>query len=221
MKDYEISFLLKNLALKGAMFKYITIKTGAFGAEYGMSQQSSSRKLSILEEMGYIERIQLKNGFKIKLTDKGIEKVIEDIKTYREIEKFLQEIEVKGKIVGGTGEGSYYMTKAGYVNQIKEIFNFIPYPGTLNIELDGENLNKIEYLKLHSKIVLNEFSDEGRTFGKVYVHRGKMDHVDVYVIFPERSHYRNVIEIIADRNLRKELGLMDGMEVSLKIFPEV
>ncbi len=221
MKDYEISFLLKKLAIMGAMLKYITIRTGAFGAECRMSQQSSSRKLSMLEKMGYIERIRLKNGNKVKLTDMGIERVIEDMKIYKEIEKSMLEIEINGKIVGGMGEGSYYMTKAGYVNQIKKMLNFVPYPGTLNIEIDNENLNKIYYLKSHSKIVLNEFRDEGRTFGKVFVHRGKIEHIDVYVIFPERSHYRNVIEIIAEKSLRKELGLSDGMIVYLKIFPEI
>ncbi len=221
MKEHEILFMLKKLALKGAMFRYITVKTGDFGKECGMSQQSASRKLSMLEKMGFVERIPLKNGFRVKLSLKGIEKIMNDIKNNREIEKILMEIEIRGKVVGGSGEGSYYMTKKGYVEQIKELFNFIPYPGTLNIEIEGENIYKIEYLRYNSKYFLKEFYDEGRTFGKVYVHKGKIGEIYVYVIFPERSHYRNVIEIISDKCLRKELGLKDGMDVSLKIFPEI
>ena len=41
---------------------------------------------------------------------------------------------------------------------------------------------------------------------------------DGAVIIPERTHYTDIIEVIAEKNLREELNLEDGTPVEVVVF---
>ena len=127
--DEILFFLLKN----GAHMRPFKITTTELGAELDMSQQNASRKLVELEEDGYLER----SNEGMKLTKKGYDQLA---KTYASLKQVFEKghVEMNGNIVEGVGEGSYYMSMKGYT--IKEKINFDPYPGTLNVKLDDEDL---------------------------------------------------------------------------------
>ncbi|MDP8011581.1 MAG: DUF120 domain-containing protein [Thermoplasmata archaeon] len=220
MKDCEAFCLLENLTKLGALKNYVTIKTADFGKIIGLSQQTSSRKLSELEKKGYIKRIISRSGTRIKISQQGMKFLENEIKSIISIEKFFSEISFAGKVVTGMGEGSYYMTRKGYIDQFKKFFNEIPYPGTFNLEVDDETIERLNYLKNNSKIKLTGFVENGRTFGDVFVQRAKINGINCYIVFPERGHYKNVVEIVSAVNLRKALKVNDGDLVRVEINSE-
>lgn len=221
MRDCEILCYLKELAALGAIDKFILIKTKDFGKIMSISQQTSSRKISELEKLGYVKKIITKNGTKVMLTENGINFIKKEIDSLKLIEQRFSLIIFKGKVTTGMGEGSYYMSRPGYVNQFIKIFNEKPYPGTFNVEIDEETMEKLNFIKNRSKYILSGFVDQGRTFGSVYVQKAKVNGINSYLIFPERSHYKNVIELVSSKNLRETLNVKDGDIVNIEVHPEI
>jgi len=54
--------------------------------------------------------------------------------------------------VSGKGEGRFYSSKRKYAEQFSENLGFLPYPGTLNVKLDGGEIWE-DVLCLKSKLV--------------------------------------------------------------------
>ena len=72
------------------------------------------------------------------------------------------------------GEGKYYTEQKGYVEQFKEKLGFIPYPGTLNVEIEYVERNKLRLLKNYGGIIIDDFKTKNRTFGKVLCSHSKI-----------------------------------------------
>jgi len=198
---------LKNLALLGAIKSRVPITSGDFGKIIGLSQQSASRLLRELKEEGTID---ISRGRKtwVMITEKGSEILMKEYSDYKAI--FGEEMPViKGRVESGMGEGRYYLSKEGYVSQIKGTFDFDPYPGTLNIRLSPEDLAKYRTY-LGKATVIKGFVSEGRTFGDVLGIKGKIEGIECALISPKRTHYSDVVEIIAPVKLREALSLKDG-----------
>ncbi|MEM3965923.1 MAG: DUF120 domain-containing protein [Thermoplasmata archaeon] len=217
MKDYEIIFILKEIAIRGGIYKHIILKTGKFGEEIGYTQQTISRKINMLAKMGYRDKFVLERGIKVKINKIGIDLMIKEIKKIKKIDELMQKIVIIGKVTSGMGEGTYYMNREGYIKQFLELFNEKPYPGTLNILVEESEI--ISYLKENAKYILKGFVEENRTFGNVFVHKALINEDRCYAIFPERGHYENIIEIVSSENLRKKYSLVDGDTVNITIFP--
>ncbi|MGC8662899.1 MAG: DUF120 domain-containing protein [Thermoplasmata archaeon] len=221
MKNCEILCLLKNLAELGALKNYVLIKTAFFGKMIGASQQTSSRKLAELEKLGYVKRTMSKSGTRIKISEDGIKFLENELRSMKSIEEYFSILNFTGEVTTGMGEGSYYMSRPGYLEQFQKMFNEKPYPGTFNVIVDDETMDRLMYLKNHAKKKLSGFVENGRTFGDVYIQKAKINGIDSYVIFPERGHYKNVVEIISSVNLRKALHVKDNDNVNVEIFPEI
>lgn len=97
---------------------------------------------------------------------------------------------------------------------------FDPYPGTLNLRLMGEEIDKKKLLEKYSPISINGFDNGTRSFGSVSCWRALVnDSVEAAVILALRTHYgEDVIEIISPNNIRNELRLKDGDEVKITIL---
>ncbi|MFP3256042.1 MAG: DUF120 domain-containing protein [Thermoplasmata archaeon] len=218
IKEFEILYMLSEIAILGGIYKFITIKTGELGEKLGYSQQSMSRKINELFKEGFVEKVVLIRGLKIKITKKGMDYLMEGIKRFSKINEMIKEIVLKGYVTSGMGEGTYYMTREGYLKQFRDMFGEEPYPGTLNIIVENAT-DIVSFLKNNYRYILKGFRERDRTFGDVIVHRGRIGDFPCYIIFPERGHYENVVEIVSPENLRKKFSLKDGDEVILKIFP--
>jgi len=141
---------------------------------------------------------------------------------HKELDAILGEkplvVELSGQVVSGVGEGSYYVGQEGYRKQFKQEFGFDPYPGTLDLKLDRASLElRATLLELPSRQI-EGFSTPERTFGPVKCFPATLRGTKVVVILPSRSHYSDVIELIAPRNLRKSLKLADGDAVKLEVM---
>ncbi len=206
--DKVLLFLLK----KGGNKKSVRITTAELGRALSMSQQNSSRKLKLLAEEGLIER---KNG--IRITSAGMKKIKEH---YIMLKRLLEgsRLRFSGRIVEGFGKGRFYLSLDGYKRGIRNRLGFEPYAGTLNVKLSKNDFMKRNEILRDEPIVINGFRTKERTFGDLFAYHCRVNGRSAAIVFPLRSnHPQDVIEIIADVNLRKALNKGKGSSVVVEL----
>ncbi len=115
-----------------------------------------------------------------------------------------------GKVVSGPKEGAYWISK--YSSKIKEKIGIEPFPGTLNIEVEGpiRYPDKGEFIP--------SWREKKQYFGAVFIFPAIMRNTHVWVVLPEiKKNPRNIIEVISDKRLRTWLGLKDGDIVEIEM----
>lgn len=122
---------------------------------------------------------------------------------------------IRGVVISGSKEGSYFMSLKGYKDQFKEKLGFSPFPGTLNIGIDEDEIFKVKKIHNYKLDTVHGF----KTFGDVkFVEVTINDEINGALIFPEKTHHpEDVIEVIAPVNLRNTLNLKDGDLVVITI----
>jgi len=192
--------------------------------ELGISQQSVSRLLRVLEEKGYIVRIVKGRGEYIEITDTA-QKLIEQIHsmTTSILASDKDKLLLEGIVISGLGEGRYYMSIKYYSEMIKKLMGFKAYPGTLNIRLIGESILKRKELDGRKGLVIPSFRTEKRVYGGARLFPCKINgYKPAGIIIPDRtSHGKEIIEVIAPEYLRKVLGVKDGDKVVIEVTKDV
>ena len=219
MKAYLLQ-TLKEIALLGALKNKIEISSFELAKKLDTSQQTASRYLLELDKEGIITR---EFGIKkqlIQITNIGEDALQNEHLQYKQIFELTNRIYFKGKVISGLGEGRYYTEQSGYVTQFKEKLGFAPYPGTLNVEIEYVERNKLRLLKNHNAINIEEFKTKNRTFGGVRCFRAEINGIKGAIVLPLRSHYSNVLELISPKILREKLNLEDDDFVDIVIFFE-
>ena len=210
----QLWFTLYRLMNLGAGSREIRVSTTELSTVLGCSQQSASRHLRLLEELGLIERRTGVDGSHVRITEGGLRALWE---VYYGLRRHLEEGELEayvfeGTVFTGLGEGAYYITREGYRRQIREKLGFDPYPGTLNLRLDGSYVELKRRLARMPAIILEGFRDEGRSFGAVRCYPAVInDDVEGAVVIADRTIYDDsVLEVISPIYLRKHFDLRDG-----------
>ncbi|MDY1591462.1 MAG: DUF120 domain-containing protein [Methanofastidiosum sp.] len=220
MKDSYLLPLL-TLAKKGKVKGSVYISSKDLGKELGVSQQTASRWLKELESSGAIERIFVKGGQTITLTEHGKNYLKTFFVDMCELfNKKNGELIIDGTIVSGIGEGKYYVSRPFYKKQFEDGLGFSPYPGTLNITLTDEtDILLRKFLDRYPSVILKSGTDEGRSFGNVRCYKALIDgRIEGAVIIPLRTHHpQNVVEIIAPKNLKNFLKKKDGELIRITI----
>ena len=112
---------------------------------------------------------------------------------------------LRGKIASGLGQGQYFLTREGYSRQFLQKLGFVPFPGTLNVRLEGPFPAEKQAIRIEG------FAEEGKSFGECKCYRIKLNGIEAAVVRPEKSRYPpELIEIVALVQLRRALGLEDG-----------
>tara|TARA_Y100000590_G_scaffold255237_1_gene286594 strand:- start:6679 stop:7371 length:693 start_codon:yes stop_codon:yes gene_type:complete len=223
MTDLKTQHLLTlaHILSKGGRHNFVNITTTLLGKEIGKSQQSASLHLKELELGGFIERIQSGRKQSIKITNKGFA----ELSTLHSLlskllSKSTNTLSITGTITSGMGEGAYYVSMKGYTKQFKSKLGYIPFPGTLNVNLNEKNFcEAISQLSNYEGIKIDPFSDGKRTFGWVKCFKSKINNkIDCELILLERTHYdTSVIEFISKQNIRKALKIGNKSNVKIKI----
>jgi riboflavin kinase, archaea type len=126
----------------------------------------------------------------------------------------LANVSFKGKVYTGKGEGKKFVILPWVEHQIREKLGFIPYPGTLNIRLNGEGL---ENKKMLAKAPNIEITPENG-YCKGILIEAKISGLDCAVIIPLVSGYpSDVLEVISPVYLRQQLHLIDGSETAVTV----
>lgn len=120
------------------------------------------------------------------------------------------EVKLKGKVVSGLGVGRKYVEL--YRHMFRKYLGINPFPGTLNVDV-GCDVSAI-LAKMRHKLIPPPFPG----YGEVIAYKGYIKDLEVYVIKPcITSHGWNILEIISEKNLRKQLKLRDGDEIEITI----
>jgi riboflavin kinase len=117
---------------------------------------------------------------------------------------------MRGKIASGLGRAQYFLTREGYSRQFVQKLGFVPFPGTLNVQLEEPFPAELPAIQIEG------FLEEGKSFGECKCYRIKLNGIEAAVVRPERSRYPpELIEVIAPVQLRRALGLEDGDPVEV------
>ena len=223
MTDLKTQHLLTlaHILSKGGKHNFVNITTTSLGKEIGKSQQSASLHLKELELGGFIERIQSGRKQSIKITNKGF---IELSTLHNLLSKLIlkspNSLTITGMITSGLAEWAYCMSMKGYTKQFKSKLGYIPYPGTLNVQLKEKKFSEAtSQLSNYEGIKINSFSDGKRTFGWVKCFKSKINNkIDCELILLERTHHdTTIVEFISKNNIRKLLKIGDKSNVKVKI----
>jgi riboflavin kinase len=217
LKIAQIEVLIP-LAKEGAQRGAIRISLDWLARRLSTSRQTAARRLAELESEGLIERDVEPSGQKVRITSSGL----------AALRAFHQELGsvikpeshpmiLSGRVVTGVGEGSYYMSQTHYVKQFEKEAGFVPYPGTLDIKLDRDSIALKEVITRLPSREVPGFKTKERAFGPVRFFPAKLKNLKVALILPLRSHYTDIIELIAPQNLRESLGLKDGDLVHVEV----
>ena len=124
-------------------------------------------------------------------------------------------MEIEGVIISGMGKGTYFMSQNFYVDQFQEKLHFKPFVGTLNIKIDEEGMTSIMNIPYEK---FDKINGKGK-FGDVkFIKAVLNDKITGALVFPAKTtHTEDVLEFIADKNLREFLELNDGDLVTVKI----
>jgi len=209
--------VLKLLAVAGADRSPVVVTSREIGERLGVSQQAADRYLVALEKKGLATRSLAQRRQRVALTAAAMALLRAEYRTYHRIFEGPSTIAFSGRVASGLGEGRYYLSQPGYVVQFTERLGYAPYPGTLNVRVDGAALRKVELVSGGSGLRIDGFQASGRTFGGATCFPARMNGHTCHLIHPDRTHYQDVVEFIAADCLREALGLKDGDPVELEV----
>lgn len=111
---------------------------------------------------------------------------------------------MKAQVVIGKGEGAKYVEV--YAQKIYKEVGIKPFSGTLNLQVESiPPLDTIEIPKFGQ-------------FGMIELAPCIVNNERAFAVFPEKGGYKeqNIVEVIAEENLMKKLGLIEGDFVVLQ-----
>ena len=211
-------FTLYNLLVLGAASRAVRISTTRLAGLLGCSQQSASRHLRLLEEMGLVSRRFGVDGSLIWVTEAGLEALSE---VYYAMKRWIEggeEVLVfEGAVFSGMSQGGYYVSQPFYKEQLREKLGFDPFLGTLNLRLREGYLEQRRVLDGWPSIQIEGFRSEDRAFGGGRCYPLLVnDEVEGALVVADRTAYDlSVVEVISLVNLRERFGLVDGDAVRL------
>lgn len=213
----DLRELLKVVAEGGGLGGFVSTSSGELGEQLDVSQQTASRWILELAEEGYLERRLGSRGQQLKLTEAGVSLIAAE---YERLERIFDDGEttaLTGTVAQGEGEGAYYMSQDFYQRGFEELVGFSPFPGTLNLEVEGPDLETLRALRSREALEIPQVKTPERTFGGVTVYPAEVQGRTAAVIFPHRTRHERVLEVIAPDKLRDELGLSDGEELTVEV----
>lgn len=210
-------WVLKAIKSIGGSRSLISLSSAELADFMGISQQSASRFILELLHNGYIVRQMNGRKQEISLTEKGLDILV---KEYTDLGILLEKpikMRLFGSVQSGLGEGRYYISRKGYIIQFQEKLGFIPYLGTLNLRIKAGSELSLRKLRSMDGVHIDGFSTEDRSYGPVKVFKALIGGIQCALIFPERSVYSDVMEVISTEFLREKLNLEDGSEVLVEV----
>lgn len=210
--------ILMELARQG-LHEEVRIPTSKLAAKIGLSQQSASRIMKDMENLGLVSRKVFADGQVVKIESRGLELLKERYSLLNSIFS-KKKMSIAGELVSGVGEGRYYIGLKGYRKQFRDKLNFIPYAGTLNLKVD-ENIGR-QFHDLSDFILIEGFRTKKRSFGGLKCAKAKIEHgnrqILAAVVKPFRTvHGDDILEIIAPYFLREKLKLKDGDKIRIVV----
>jgi riboflavin kinase len=126
----------------------------------------------------------------------------------------LKEVEFRGKVSSGKGEGRRFLGFPWVRQQIKDKLGFTPYTGTFNLTLSAESSKRKKLLEEAG--VLKICPPEGYCTGLLF--KASIRNFECGVVIPEVEGYpHDVLEVVASVNLKQKFKLNDGDEITVRV----
>jgi FAD synthetase len=133
------------------------------------------------------------------------------------------------KIVSGKKKGAYFMSLAGYKENLLQIFGKKFFPGTLNLSVSSFGFDFFKLLNRDKLINIAEFEEHGKIYGGILIYPCQLKIPDfknfsfkkfkAWVVFPKKSgHQKNIIEIIHPFNLKAKYGLKNSDIIEIGLY---
>lgn len=124
---------------------------------------------------------------------------------------------LSGHVVQGTGKAGFFTRLEWVRKECLKTLRFVPFPGTLNLETQG---NEPDLLDALPSDCLKELVSPDPAFCSARVCPVRVGHVRGALILPADDvnvHDRHVLEILAPVRLRHALDLRDGDRVEVRL----
>ena len=137
---------------------------------------------------------------------------------------------LSGIVTSGLGRAHVFMAQHHYQDQFKVLLGMTAWPGTLNIKVEGDPLEKYRKLRVTAGLDEGEesgadshrikgFDRDGVSFGGATAFLAVLEahhqSIDCEILIPDLTRHDEVVEIIAGSFLRESCDLEDGDEVSI------
>ena len=131
---------------------------------------------------------------------------------------------LRGQVDSGVGRGREFVTMAGYAEQFESELGYRPFPGTLNVDLNGESVARRDRLDGFDAVRIEEWSDGDRTYGGVDCYPVDLpldrESEAAHLVVPDRTdHDEGQLELLAPDRLR-DAGLDDGDRLVVAVTDE-
>lgn len=122
---------------------------------------------------------------------------------------------IKGKVITGQGKAVEFTQLDWVVDQCRQKLGFVPFPGTLNLKVEGSYVGLLRDLKQRAVIELCPPQAAHCTAKSFIV---SMKGIRAAVVVPLVEHYpEDVLELIAPVKLKEALGIKDDDYVTLTV----
>lgn len=117
----------------------------------------------------------------------------------------------EGTVASGLGRGAQFLAIEWVLRELRARVGLIPFPGTLNLRISSSVWASL-YARRASFVKIEDPSAAGCSgyLRRVVLTSNGQKYSSAYLILPERTMYKDVLEIIAADNLRQKLCLKDG-----------
>ena len=137
-----------------------------------------------------------------------------------------------GVVNSGLGRAHVFMAQQHYQDQFRPILSQTAWPGTLNVKVDGESLQRYRQLRVSAgietgvsssqkPIKIEGFVRDGVSFGGATAYTATISRhskeINCAVLIPDLTRHEDVVEIICSVFLREALEVTDGDEVVVQL----
>ena len=124
-----------------------------------------------------------------------------------------------GWVVSGAGRGAEFLSLEWVQKELRRQLFLIPYPGTLNLRVPPEDWHAL-FGRRHSflRIADPASPDCPGYLERVILRANGGVCPSAYLILPELTMYKDVLEVISAYNLRQKLNLQEGDAVDVEEF---
>ena len=125
-----------------------------------------------------------------------------------------------GWVVSGTGRGAEFLSLDWVRKELRRELCLIPYPGTLNLRVPPEVRTALFARRASFLRIADPSSPDCPGYLQRVILRANGGVCpSAYLILPEQTMYKDVLEVISAYHLRQKLNLQDGDAVDVEEFP--
>lgn len=120
-----------------------------------------------------------------------------------------------GTVQAGYGVGAAVMSDPAFIARVAHHFTFTPIPGTLNVLLPAP----FDPALFTSRFTRDEFGGdiEDHLYAPCLI-EGAIPGLVLQTLHPHGRQPAELVELIADRHLRRSLGLVDGSPIGFELL---